>query len=60
LAMFPIEDILALPDQPNLPGPTDATHPNWRRRLPGDAAMVFAEPIAQATCAAAARSRRGG
>jgi 4-alpha-glucanotransferase len=59
LAMLPIEDILALPDQPNLPGPTDATHPNWRRRLPGDAAALFAEPIAQATCAAAARSRQG-
>ncbi len=37
LALLPIEDALSLPEQPNLPGTTDE-HPNWRRRLPGDAA----------------------
>ena len=31
LALIPIEDILGLPDQPNLPGTIDE-HPNWRRR----------------------------
>jgi 4-alpha-glucanotransferase len=57
LVMLPIEDILSLPDQPNLPGPTDDTHPNWRRRLPEPAASLFESPIAKATCEAAARSR---
>jgi 4-alpha-glucanotransferase len=36
LVMLPIEDALALPEQPNLPGTTDE-HPNWRRRLAVDA-----------------------
>ncbi len=37
LVMLPIEDALALPEQPNLPGTTDE-HPNWRRRLDAEAA----------------------
>jgi 4-alpha-glucanotransferase len=32
LVTFPLEDLLALDEQPNLPGSTDE-HPNWRRRL---------------------------
>lgn len=32
LALIPIEDILGLTEQPNLPGTLDE-HPNWRRRL---------------------------
>jgi 4-alpha-glucanotransferase len=32
LALFPLEDLLGLPDQPNLPGSIEE-HPNWRRRL---------------------------
>jgi 4-alpha-glucanotransferase len=32
LVAYPLEDLLALPDQPNLPGSIDE-HPNWRRRL---------------------------
>ena len=32
LVMLPIEDALALVEQPNLPGTTNE-HPNWRRRL---------------------------
>jgi 4-alpha-glucanotransferase len=40
LALLPIEDALSLPEQPNLPG-TTTEHPNWRRRLPGDAAAIF-------------------
>lgn len=43
LAILPVEDALALPEQPNLPGTTDE-HPNWRRRLPGDAATMLDEP----------------
>ncbi|WP_433910627.1 4-alpha-glucanotransferase [Sphingomonas yabuuchiae] len=33
LAIVPVEDVLGLDEQPNLPGTTDE-HPNWRRRLP--------------------------
>ncbi len=33
LALFPLEDIAGLVEQPNLPGTTDE-HPNWRRRMP--------------------------
>ncbi|MDR5883309.1 4-alpha-glucanotransferase [Caballeronia sp. LZ032] len=32
LVTYPLEDLLALVDQPNLPGSIDE-HPNWRRRL---------------------------
>jgi 4-alpha-glucanotransferase len=35
LAIVPLEDALALPEQPNIPGTTDE-HPNWRRLLPAD------------------------
>ena len=43
LAILPLEDALALPEQPNLPGTIDE-HPNWRRRLPGDAATLLDAP----------------
>ncbi|HWT72257.1 MAG TPA: 4-alpha-glucanotransferase [Oxalicibacterium sp.] len=33
LAIVPLEDVLALEEQPNLPNTIDQ-HPNWRRRLP--------------------------
>lgn len=33
LALFPLEDVLAERQQPNLPGTTSSQHPNWRRRL---------------------------
>jgi 4-alpha-glucanotransferase len=32
LALYPLEDLLALAEMPNLPGSIDE-HPNWRRRL---------------------------
>lgn len=35
LALLPLEDALALEEQPNLPG-TVTEHPNWRRRYPAD------------------------
>jgi len=56
LAIVPVEDILGLVEQPNIPGTIDE-HPNWRRRLPpGDA---FASDSARANVAAlvTARSR---
>ena len=36
LALLPVEDLLGLEEQPNLPG-TVAIHPNWQRRLPATA-----------------------
>ncbi|MEA9750774.1 4-alpha-glucanotransferase [Xanthomonas campestris pv. raphani] len=44
LALLPVEDALALDEQPNLPG-TVEVHPNWRRRLP--------DPLPQAQLTAA-------
>jgi 4-alpha-glucanotransferase len=43
LALVPLEDMLGLADQPNLPG-TTTEHPNWRRRYPGDAASIWDRP----------------
>ncbi len=43
LAILPIEDALALPEQPNIPGTIDE-HPNWRRRLPAPAATLLDAP----------------
>ncbi len=57
LVIIPAEDLLGLPEQPNLPGPTDAVHPNWRRRLPQSATNLFDSPLAQATCAAIVAAR---
>ncbi|QDE39147.1 4-alpha-glucanotransferase [Luteibacter pinisoli] len=57
LAIFPAEDVLGLHEQPNLPGPTDAVHPNWRRRMPDSSARLFDGPIAHAVCAAIDQTR---
>ncbi len=43
LVVIPVEDALALPEQPNLPGTIDE-HPNWRRRLTAQAAHVLDDP----------------
>ena len=43
LVILPMEDALALSEQPNLPGTMDE-HPNWRRRLPGNAADLLDAP----------------
>ncbi len=43
LTIIPLEDVLALPEQPNLPGTLDE-HPNWRRRMPGEAATLLDDP----------------
>lgn len=40
MALLPLEDALALPEQPNLPGTIDQ-HPNWRRRYPGEAETLL-------------------
>jgi 4-alpha-glucanotransferase len=46
LALVPIEDVLGLTEQPNLPGTIDE-HPNWRRRLDAPASIVLDLPAAQ-------------
>ena len=43
LAIAPLEDILALEEQPNLPG-TIAEHPNWRRRMEAPLEDLLSEP----------------
>lgn len=57
LAMLPVEDALALAEQPNLPGTLDE-HPNWRRRLPGPAETLLDEPAVATRLAALDRARR--
>ncbi|MDI3306214.1 MAG: 4-alpha-glucanotransferase [Acetobacteraceae bacterium] len=61
LAILPVEDALALPEQPNLPGTTEG-HPNWRHRLPGNAATLLedAEVARRLEAFALARPRVGG
>ena len=43
LTLVPVEDLLGLAEQPNLPGTIDE-HPNWRRRLEPPAREVFEAP----------------
>ncbi|WP_426110694.1 4-alpha-glucanotransferase [Pseudomonas sp. DSP3-2-2] len=43
LVLLPMEDAMGLSEQFNLPGTTDS-HPNWRRRLPGDSATLLDNP----------------
>ncbi|WP_175687163.1 4-alpha-glucanotransferase [Burkholderia anthina] len=56
LAIVPLEDLLALDAQPNLPGPP-CGHPNWRRRLPCAVDTLFDEDV-RARIAALERARR--
>lgn len=47
LLLVPIEDLIGLTEQPNLPG-TTSEHPNWRRRLPASiAALLERTEVAQ-------------
>lgn len=43
IAIFPMEDIAGLVEQPNLPGTTDQ-HPNWRRRMPAATIEILEQP----------------
>jgi len=43
LAIVPLEDLVGLVEQPNLPGTTDE-HPNWRRRMPDTTEALLARP----------------
>jgi 4-alpha-glucanotransferase len=46
LALIPIEDVLGLAEQPNVPGTIDE-HPNWRRRLAQPASEILSSPQAK-------------
>lgn len=56
LALLPIEDALAKPEQPNLPGTADQ-YPNWRWRLPATADELLNWPDVAARLAALAKAR---
>ena len=56
LALIPLEDLLGLVEQPNLPSTID-THPNWRRRLPGAVDTLLEAPAVQARLSALAHTR---
>ena len=57
LVILPIEDALGLTEQPNLPGTNDTQHPNWQRRLPGDAATLLDRPDVAARLASLSEGR---
>lgn len=57
LAILPIEDLLAIEEQPNLPN-TVEEHPNWRRRLPEDWRDAFS--VKAPLMARVSRAREGG
>lgn len=57
LAIAPLEDILALEEQPNLPG-TVHEHPNWRRRLDAPLGDLLADPATASRVDALAEARR--
>ena len=64
LVLLPLEDALGIQEQANLPGTIDS-HPNWRRRLPGDSSTLLdhedaarrLELLSQARLQAAERNR---
>jgi 4-alpha-glucanotransferase len=58
LVLFSLEDVLALRDQPNLPGTIDE-HPNWRRRLDRDPTLLLDSPFVRARLAKIASERSG-
>lgn len=57
LAIAPLEDFLAIEEQPNLPG-TITEHPNWRRRLDAPLADLLSEPAVEARVETLAQARR--
>jgi 4-alpha-glucanotransferase len=56
LILPPIEDVLGIEEQPNLPGTIDE-HPNWRRRLAPEARALLDEPPAASRIATLAQKR---
>jgi len=60
LLLVPMEDLVGLVEQPNLPG-TTVEHPNWRRRLPAPVRALLMEPDVQRriACLTKARPKNG-
>lgn len=56
LTIVPIEDVVALAEQPNLPGTTDG-HPNWRRRMPDTTEALLKRPAVARRLAGLAEAR---
>ncbi|WP_322071602.1 4-alpha-glucanotransferase [Paraburkholderia bannensis] len=56
LVTCPLEDLLGLTDQPNLPGSIDE-HPNWRQRLPLPVDALYADPAFAARVETIVRAR---
>jgi 4-alpha-glucanotransferase len=58
LVLVPLEDMLGLEEQPNVPGTTDQ-HPNWRRRYPVAADRIFDSPLTLSRAKSLSRRRDG-
>ena len=58
LAILPLDDLVGLEEQPNLPGTMDE-HPNWRRRLPAPVPELLADPQVAARARRIGAARRG-
>jgi len=57
LVLLPVEDALGLEEQTNMPGIVE-THPNWRRRYPGDSATLLDSPASRRRLESFAQARR--
>ncbi|MBK3867321.1 4-alpha-glucanotransferase [Pseudomonas stutzeri] len=57
LVLLPIEDALGLEEQANMPGIVE-THPNWRRRYPGDSATLLDGEASRRRLECLAQARR--
>jgi len=58
LVMFPIEDLIGIAEQPNLPGTFDQ-HPNWRRRLDQTVTQILARADVKDRLKLVQQRRRG-
>jgi 4-alpha-glucanotransferase len=56
LAVYPLEDLLGLTEQPNLPGSIDE-HPNWCRRIAAPIEALFADAALAERLLALSRAR---
>mgnify|MGYP003597083134 FL=1 len=56
LALAPLEDLLAIEEQPNLPGTIDE-HPNWRRRLEAPREELLETPATRRRLEVLAKAR---
>ena len=56
LALAPLEDLLAIEEQPNLPGTIDE-HPNWRRRLEAPLEELLETPATRRRLEVLAKAR---